>query len=61
MVFDFDFFLPFHSTMIELINVFISSINTLSLQKNWSHKYNISTINFFGNVWTSHLGLLLFV
>jgi hypothetical protein len=29
--------------------------------KNCSHKYNISTINFFGNVWTSHLGLFLFV
>jgi len=29
--------------------------------KNCSHTYNLSTINFFGNVWTSHLGLFLFV
>jgi hypothetical protein len=29
--------------------------------KNYSHKYNLSTITFFGNVWTSHLGLFLFV
>jgi len=29
--------------------------------KNCSHKYNLSTITFFGNVWTSHLRLFLFV
>jgi hypothetical protein len=25
------------------------------------HKYNFSAITFLGNVWTSHLGLFLFV
>jgi hypothetical protein len=29
--------------------------------KNCSYKYNLFTFNFFGNVWTSHLGLFLFV
>ncbi len=29
--------------------------------KNCSHKYNLSPITFFGNVWTSHLELLLFL
>jgi hypothetical protein len=24
--------------------------------KNYSHKYNLFVINFFGNVWTSHPG-----
>ncbi len=33
--------------------------NTLT-PKNCKHKYNRSTINFFGNVWTSHLGFYLF-
>jgi hypothetical protein len=27
--------------------------------KNCNHKYNLSVINFFGNVWTSHLKLFL--
>jgi hypothetical protein len=29
--------------------------------RNCSHKYNISIIIIFGNVWTSHLGLVLLV
>ncbi len=29
--------------------------------KNCSHKYNIFTITFFVNVWTSHFGLFLLV
>jgi hypothetical protein len=29
--------------------------------KNCSHKYNLSTIFFLGILWTSHLGLFLFV
>jgi hypothetical protein len=29
--------------------------------KNCNHKYSLFVINFFGNVWTSHLGLFLFV
>ncbi len=29
--------------------------------KNCSHKYNLFTITSFGNVWTSHLELLLFL
>jgi hypothetical protein len=29
--------------------------------ENCSYKYNPFAINFFGNVWTSHLGLFLFV
>jgi hypothetical protein len=28
--------------------------------KNCNHKYNLSAINFFSNVWT-HLGLFVFV
>jgi len=33
----------------------------VSPPKIFSHKYNISTIKFFDNVWTSHLGLFLLV
>jgi hypothetical protein len=29
--------------------------------KNCNHKYNLSTINFFGNVWTSHLKLFFLI
>ncbi len=29
--------------------------------QNYSHTYNLSTINFLGNVWISHLGLFLLV
>jgi len=29
--------------------------------KNCNHKYNISTITLFGNVWTSHLELFFIV
>jgi hypothetical protein len=29
--------------------------------QNCSHTYNLSTMNFFGNVWTSHLEIFLFV
>jgi hypothetical protein len=29
--------------------------------KNCNHKYNLSAINFFCNVWTSHPKLFLFV
>jgi hypothetical protein len=29
--------------------------------KNYKHKYNIYAINFGGNIWTSHLGLFLFI
>jgi hypothetical protein len=28
--------------------------------KNYNHNYNLSANFFFGNVWTSHLGLLFF-
>ncbi len=29
--------------------------------QNYNHTYNFSTINFFGNVWTSHFGLFFLV
>jgi hypothetical protein len=29
--------------------------------KNCSHKYNLSVIKFFGNVWTSHLRLFIYI
>jgi hypothetical protein len=29
--------------------------------KNCNHKYNLSVITFFGNVWMLHFGLVLFV
>jgi hypothetical protein len=29
--------------------------------ENYNHTYNISSIKFFSNVWTSHFGLFLFV
>jgi len=39
----------------------VVGISTLSPPQNSNHKYNLSTITFFGNLWTSHLGLFLFV
>ncbi len=29
--------------------------------KSFCHKYNLYAITFFGNVWTSHIGLFLLV
>jgi len=39
----------------------ISRLKYTKPPKNCSHKYNLSIIKFFGNIWTSHLGLFLLV
>jgi hypothetical protein len=42
-------------------NVVIFRHKHIKPPKYCSHKYNLFIIIFFGNVWTSHLGLFLFV
>jgi hypothetical protein len=53
----------------KVLVCFFFSLNKLVFQgesiigppKNCNHKYNVFTINFFGNIWTSNIGFFLLV
>ncbi len=59
--FFFQFFYQLHSKLKHIHHFFGQGWKHIKPPKICNHKYNLSIIIIVGNVWTSHLGLFLFV